>query len=224
MSLPLSKTDAGASTAGAAEPDARPATPEGTAADAIPGQGHLGEAIARFDERVEGYFDGLRANDTANQIFTLASRLGDFSLIWHLANLGRGARRGRADQTVAVAVALGIESLLVNQGIKRLVRRQRPTVDGDARTRVRRPSSSSFPSGHASSAVFNAVLATALDHGPGRLRRALVWWTLAAVVATSRIHVRIHHPSDVVGGAVVGAVTGAIAARIIRRILAGPNS
>lgn len=184
-----------------------------------PGQGHLGDAIARFDARTEAYFEHLRADETANRVFTLASRLGDFSLIWHLANLGRGALRGRADETIAIAVALGLESLLVNQGVKRLVRRQRPTLDGDSRTPVRRPSSSSFPSGHASSAVFNAVVATALDRGPGRLRRALVWWSLAAVVAVSRIHVRIHHPSDVVGGAVVGAVTGLVAARVIRRIL-----
>ncbi|MEZ5218677.1 MAG: phosphatase PAP2 family protein [Ilumatobacteraceae bacterium] len=55
---------------------------------------------------------------------------------------------------------LGVESLLVNQGLKRLFRRDRPTTTGDDRYRVRQPSTSSFPSGHASAAFFAARLLT----------------------------------------------------------------
>ena len=49
---------------------------------------------------------------------------------------------------------IGLESLVLNQGIKRLFRRPRPTEAGDPRYPVRRPSTSSFPSGH----VYHAVL------------------------------------------------------------------
>ncbi|MEZ5228811.1 MAG: hypothetical protein R2710_19740 [Acidimicrobiales bacterium] len=35
------------------------------------------------------------------------------------------------------------------------------------------------------------------------------WWSMALVVATSRIHTRMHHASDVVAGAVIGRVIGA---------------
>ncbi len=38
-----------------------------------------------------------------------------------------------------------------------------------------------------------------------------VWWTVALLVASSRVYVRIHHPSDVVGGLAVGMVLGTIA-------------
>ena len=69
---------------------------------------------------------------------------------------------------------------------------------------MRRPSTSSFPSGHASSAFFAATLLIARD---GR-RSAPLWLGLAGVVATSRAFVRIHHPSDVVAGAVVGLLLG----------------
>jgi len=41
------------------------------------------------------------------------------------------------------------------------------------------------------------------------------WYGLGAVVATSRIHVRIHHASDVAGGIVIGAALGALARRIV---------
>ena len=111
-----------------------------------------------------------------------------------------------------LAVALGAESLLVNQGIKRLFRRPRPTIAGDPRLKVREPSTSSFPSGHASASGFAATLLTTWD---GK-RSAPLWWSLAAVVATSRVYVRIHHASDVVVGVVVGAGLGLAARRVLR--------
>ena len=93
--------------------------------------------------------------------------------------------------------------------------RRRPTTTGDDRLPVRRPSTSSFPSGHASSAVFAATVLTGWD------RRAVIplWWMIAAIVGTSRAYVRIHHASDVVAGALVGWVLGMIGRRIVKRIL-----
>ena len=111
-------------------------------------------------------------------------------------------------------MALGAESLLVNQGLKRLFGRQRPTREGDPRYPVRRPLTSSFPSGHASAAAFTATLLTGWD---GR-RSAPMWWTIAATVATSRAYVRIHHASDVVAGMATGVALGLVARRVIRRV------
>ena len=140
-----------------------------------------------------------------------ASELGDFALVWHIAGAARGLTGdARATQAFVFAVLLGAESLLVNQGIKRLFRRSRPTASGDPRLTVRTPSTSSFPSGHASSAFFAATLLTAWDGAA----LAPLWFGIAAVVAMSRVYVRIHHASDVVGGAVVGAAL-AIAARVL---------
>ena len=78
---------------------------------------------------------------------------------------------------------------------------------GDPRFQVRKPRTSSFPSGHASAAFFAA---TVLTHWSG-WSWAPLWITMAVVVATSRAFVRIHHASDVVGGAVVGLALGQIA-------------
>jgi undecaprenyl-diphosphatase len=47
-----------------------------------------------------------------------------------------------------------------------------------------------------------------------------VWFAIAAVVGISRAYVRIHHASDVVGGAIVGFVLGVIGRRIARAVLA----
>jgi undecaprenyl-diphosphatase len=181
--------------------------------DELPGQQRFGAGVAGFDRLGERAADTLRGNPVADRVFVAASTIGDFSIIWHLVNIGRGlVWRRRPDQAVVLAVALGVESLIVNQGLKRIFRRQRPTMSGHGEMSVRRPSTSAFPSGHASAAVFNAVILSRWDR-----RLAVLWWTLAAVVAVSRVHVRIHHPSDVVGGAVAGAVMGRLVLAVIKR-------
>jgi undecaprenyl-diphosphatase len=178
---------------------------------AAPGAGQFGPAVEAFDRRADELLERLRGHPVADEVMRRASDLGDFSLIWHLVNVTRAVIVRRPDQALVLAAALGAESLLVNQGVKRLFRRERPTVEGDDRTPVRRPSTSSFPSGHASAAAFNATLLTVIDR-----RRAPLWWSLAAVVGTSRAYVRIHHASDVVGGAVVGVGLGLLARRLLR--------
>jgi membrane-associated phospholipid phosphatase len=176
------------------------------------------DAVRRFDEWVDDALERMRGNPVADTVFTTASWLGEFSLVWHVANVARGLTGGaRARQVPVLAALLGVESLVVNQGLKRLFRRPRPTISGDPRYPIRRPVTSSFPSGHASAAAFNAVLLTGWD---GR-RSAPLWWGLALVVATSRAYVRIHHPSDVAAGLATGAVLGLAARQLVRRLEIG---
>lgn len=163
--------------------------------------------ITRFDAAADRFFDRLRGRPKCDRIMYAASELGDHSLIWLIAAtttavLGDEAAKRRA---LRLAVGLGIESALVNGPIKSLFRRERPTSAPTERPhRLRNPRTSSFPSGHASAATC-AVVLTADRRRP---------WTTAAivlvatVVAASRVHVRIHHGSDVVGGVVVGATIG----------------
>jgi undecaprenyl-diphosphatase len=143
---------------------------------------------------------------------TAATHAGEFSAIWHVCSAVRGVAKHRPDQMVALAIGIGAESLIVNQGIKRLFRRTRPTASGDARFDIRTPLTSSFPSGHASAATFAAVTLIGWD---GK-RSIPLWGGLAAVVAVSRPYVRIHHASDIVGGVVVGASLAIVARRIFR--------
>ena len=171
------------------------------------------KAIAHFDAWADDQLELIRGNPVADAVFTTASKLGEFSVIWHITNVVRGATRiGTARQIPVFAALVGAESLVVNQGIKRLFRRTRPTEAGDERFPVRRPTTSSFPSGHASSAAFAATVLTGWD---GR-RLAPLWWTLASTVAVSRAYVRIHHASDVVAGVATGAVLGVAARRVLR--------
>jgi membrane-associated phospholipid phosphatase len=178
-----------------------------------PGRSQFGPLVDRFDAAADTLLERFRGNGPVDALFRGASQVGDFSAVWHVTNLTRGLVVRRPDQVIALAIGLGIESLLVNQGVKRIFRRPRPTMEGDHRTPVRRPRTSSFPSGHASAAAFNATVLTGWDR-----RRAPLWWGIAFVVGTSRAHVRIHHASDVVAGAAVGIGFGLIARRIFRML------
>jgi len=173
------------------------------------------KAVESFDAWADAQLERLRGNKAADVVFTTASELGDFSLIWHLVGATRGLTSdARADQAFVFSALIGAESLIVNQGIKRLFRRTRPTETGDPRFPVRKPSTSSFPSGHASAAFFAATVLTSFSGAVV----APAWFALAGVVGTSRAYVRIHHASDVVGGAVVGLALGQAALALLRAV------
>jgi membrane-associated phospholipid phosphatase len=180
----------------------------------VPGLSGLGPSVARFDAAVDEWFETIRGNPAVDRVATTASRLGDWSTIWHAAGLVRALAGGRLRESIALDIGLAAESLIVNQGVKRLFRRERPTEAGDDRYDVRRPSTSAFPSGHASAAAFAAVTLIRWS----RRRTSPLWLTMAVVVGASRAVVRIHHASDVVGGAVTGAALARLLARPLDRL------
>ena len=165
-------------------------------------------AVPALDEAVEQLFARLRGNPVADRVFYTASELGNFSILWHALAWAGATSKRRRRRALRVSVALAVESALVNGPIKSAFNRSRPLAEHDHPHRLRRPLTSSFPSGHASAAVVAAALLSE--------SRRCGWliWAAAWVVAASRVHVRIHHASDVVAGALVGALI----ARLFRKI------
>ncbi len=164
-------------------------------------------AVDRFDDRVDAVIDRYRGNPALDRIFYTATESGNFSLIWHALGIAKGLGPAGFESTVRQSVALGIESAVVNGPIKSMFNRKRPVAEFDHPHRLRTPRSSSFPSGHASSGLMAAAL---LSDG-SKLKP--VYYATAAVVASSRMYVRIHHASDVAAGAVLGVALGKIAKR-----------
>jgi undecaprenyl-diphosphatase len=172
--------------------------------------------MSAFDTAGDRILEPLRNNKFSIALFGFASTVGDFSVVWHVIGLVRAIGSfTRMQEALTLSIALGVESLIVNQGIKRIFRRERPTTSGDERFDVRTPSTSSFPSGHASSATFAAIILTSFTGMP----LVILWCIIALVVALSRVVVRIHHLTDIVGGIITGALLGSIAVPIINNIL-----
>jgi undecaprenyl-diphosphatase len=114
-----------------------------------------------FDLRVDQFLEPTRNFKPTIWLFTTATALGDFGMLWHIVGVVRAAADNtRIKQALILSALMGIESLILNQGIKPFFKRERPTVKGDTRFKIRKPRTSSFPSGHASSAFFAAVVLT----------------------------------------------------------------
>ena len=163
-----------------------------------------------IDQAVDAAWENLRGNTIADQIFYGASEAANFSKIWHALSLAQALALRDPKRALATSAALGIEAGLVNGPIKSIFERERPHVD-ERPMKLRQPKTSSFPSGHASAAV---VAASFLTPGVPRAGKLAIR-TLAAIVSTSRIHVQIHHATDVAAG----AATGWALARALRPIL-----
>lgn len=161
--------------------------------------------VERFDREVDRAFDRLRGRRIPDRVFYAASAIGDHSMVWFGLAALAGLRRSDGWPLARRAfVGILAESVIVNLGVKSFFGRSRPSwEDYDHPHPLRTPLTSSFPSGHASAAAVAIVL---LSDGGDRLTPFYV--ATGTIVALSRIHVRIHHASDVVGGAVVGSVLG----------------
>jgi undecaprenyl-diphosphatase len=175
---------------------------------------HERSAVDRFDQAVDHAFDRLRGNPVADRLFYAATELGDFGLIWVLLGATHALRSDR-DVAVAarLAATLGVESVLVNGVIKSFFKRERPVSQEPRPYNMRMPRTTSFPSGHSSTAVVACILLS--EANPSL---APAYWTVAAVVASSRVYVKIHHASDVVGGVATGLVIGLTARTLWRRL------
>ncbi|HEY0520416.1 MAG TPA: hypothetical protein VGC84_13055, partial [Ilumatobacteraceae bacterium] len=104
-------------------------------------------AVESLDRWGDEQLERLRGHPLADPVFKTASAVGDFSMVWHAIGVGRAVLDPSVwRQSVVMSGLITAESLIVNQGIKRLFRRTRPTESGDPRFPVRRPSTSSFPS------------------------------------------------------------------------------
>jgi undecaprenyl-diphosphatase len=172
----------------------------------------LHEEIQSLDARVDAWVDTQRA-PMLDHVFYGLSSAADHGMLWHVVGIGL-AIAGR-DPRVALrfSTALGAESAVTNGVVKSLFRRVRPQDhvlhDDPLPYGMRRPITSSFPSGHAATAFMCAgVLASR--------RTAAGWFALAGLVASSRVYVRMHHASDVIAGAALGLALAPVARRYVR--------
>lgn len=117
---------------------------------------------------------------------------------------------------IAVFVAVAAVWLVGDQIVKPLVARPRPFVeDPTIQLIIDAPSGYSFPSGHTSSAFAAAtVIALSTLKRPWKIAA----FTMACIIAFSRLYLFAHNPSDVLAGAVFGIVFGLLAVWAVRKV------
>jgi undecaprenyl-diphosphatase len=171
-------------------------------------------AVDAIDRRL---FERLtrKERQVADRSLRQLSNSANRSMLWFaiagvIAMLG-----GRAGRRAALRgiVSIAITSTLVNLPLKYLARRERPASSRrDGPPPVSMPGSFSFPSGHSASA-FAFVTGVGVEE-PWLLLPIL---PLAAGVAYSRVHLRVHYPFDVLVGAAIGTGMG-LASGLLTRV------
>jgi undecaprenyl-diphosphatase len=175
---------------------------------------HEGKAVTRLDDTVDAAFEPWRGRPQIDRTAALVSNLADYGFVWVVLAVVKGRRRGPGRRRAVVALGTaGVSSLLVVRATKSLVERQRP--EEQLEVRVRTPTSSSFPSGHTLAAFATSVVL------PDTTAEMVTYVGFAGAVAASRVHLRAHHPSDVLGGAAIGAVLGLLLRPLVNVLAPG---
>ena len=157
--------------------------------------------MSTLDQVVDDVFEPLRGRPGIDRVAAVVSNLADYGYVWVALAAIKARRPGPNRRRAIVALGTaGVSSLVVSRVVKTAVSRQRPEDHLDAA--VRTPSTSSFPSGHTLAAFCTAFVLGDSDAGTA----ANVCF--AGAVAASRVHLRAHHPTDVIGGAMIGSVLG----------------
>ena len=185
----------------------------------VRGVGSASSIVDQLKELDRAVYSAIAGTETPglDEPLRVLSDAANFSRIWIAISAALAAFGGKQGRRAALTglSAIGVASLVVNQGIKRLTPRSRPDREGEEvpdQRHVRMPESTSFPSGHSASgfAFANAVGSVMPALGiPLRF--------LAATVAYSRVHTGVHYPGDAVIGSLVGASVGAVVGAIDRR-------
>lgn len=121
--------------------------------------------------------------------------------------VGRLRHDDHAYETGILAGEAMVDSLIVNEGLKAVTMRERPTLDG-ARGKFFQTSvglDSSFPSNHSIVAWSSAAVLASEYDGP---LTKLTAYGLATGVSVARVVGREHFPSDVLVGSAVGWMIG----------------
>jgi membrane-associated phospholipid phosphatase len=130
-------------------------------------------------------------------------KAGNNGLVWFLLGATLAIIDSSRWEQWLVCALLGPIAIGLNYGVKLVVKRPRPALEG-LPPLGGAPSSLSFPSAHATSSF---AVATAMVRVDPAMSAALL---VALALSLGRPYLGMHYPSDVLAGALLGVVLGLI--------------
>jgi undecaprenyl-diphosphatase len=157
--------------------------------------------------------------DWLDPIFVGLSIAGSWAAVW-LAIAVVLAVAWRRPNVLLVVATTALATHLVTTVLKETVGRERPpAIVLDPEPLMEVPTTSSFPSGHAS---MSFACAYALSRLAPRLTP--FFYVLATLIAFSRIYVGVHYPLDVIAGALIGTLVAIALLRLLGALRRSPQA
>ncbi|MCL4374271.1 phosphatase PAP2 family protein [Patescibacteria group bacterium] len=166
----------------------------------------------------------LPHNAVFDRLFTFFSLDGDALLIWIIVILVTilieelyhpGIQKRDKKFIFYFLASFVVTALLVNYGIKNLIRRPRPFTNPLAViTGPSCPVDYSFPSSHAATAFASATVLAFFDR-----KRRWLYYLIAGLIALSRIYLYCHYLFDIVAGGLIGTFIAQTTLRLKSHLL-----
>ncbi len=178
------------------------------------------DAILNFDWAVFKWVEAYVWNPVLDIIMPFLTYLGEGGAFWIALGVCLIISKKYRIAGIAVLAALAIHLVFNDLLLKNLFCRPRPFNFEPWKgifvypNLIKRPSSLSFPSGHASSA-FACATAITMTKKKSIYIPALV---LAALISFSRLYLHVHYCTDVIAGIVVGIIYGILAIFIVKAL------
>lgn len=158
------------------------------------------EYIKRIDERISNKVEENQ-HPLLAQFFQSITSLGSINTIIILVVFLLSFQQINLAKEVSIGFTV---TWIIIYILKRLVKRRRPKYKP-----VHLIKGGSFPSGHSATAFTTATILAS------QLNRKTIFFTLAILVATSRIYLKDHYASDAATGTLIGIIIGTLTTTLL---------
>lgn len=146
-----------------------------------------------------------------NKIMIAFTELGNIGLLWIAILFILMSIKKYRKIALMLLLSLILSAILGEGILKNIIKRTRPCYTVPAmQLLIPKPLTYSFPSGHTASA-FAAVGILAKYFR----KYAVLFYTVAILIAFSRLYLYVHYPTDVLGGIILGLLCSKITISII---------
>ena len=160
--------------------------------------------IDAFGEKIIGFI--YNKNRFIDKLMIAVTLSGELGIIWMIISFFLFSRTKYTKEAIMVLLAIALASILGEGIIKHIVKRKRPFIKNNIiKLMISQPGTYSFPSGHTASSFAAATVFIRTDM---RLTSLIV--AIAVLISFSRLYLRVHYLSDVIGGIILGVFSGTI--------------
>jgi len=162
--------------------------------------------LKAFDLYILNFIYNNLHNYLMDRLMVAATSLGNMGLIWIIISAVLICIPKYRKVGILTISAVILSSFIGECLLKHLINRPRPFVDVPAvKMLIEKPLTNSFPSDHTSAAF---AAATVLSFAFKKYRK--YFFTLAIIIAFSRLYLYVHYPSDIIGGIILGLISSKV--------------